>query len=76
MPSFKVTVTLALFLGFISAEDVNRELQALPPPPPPPAPARVLTSTPLRFYGDDYIIPYASTLGCGACINSGAIYCV
>lgn len=80
----KVTVTVALFLGFISAQAVDRDLQALPPPPPPPPPApvtpppptRVLTSTPLRYYGEDYTIPFQATLGCGACINGGFTYCV
>ena len=77
----KVTVTIALLLGWISAQDVNRDLQALPPPPPPPPPApptptRVLTNTTLRYYGEDYVIPFAATLGCGACINGGYIYCV
>ena len=74
----KVTVTVALFLGFISAQAVDRDLQALPPPPPPApvTPARVLTSTPLRYYGEDYAIPFVATLGCGACINGGHIYCI
>jgi hypothetical protein len=72
----KVTVTVALFLGFISAQAVDRDLQALPPPPAPVTPARVLTSTPLRYYGEDYTIPFVSTLGCGACINGGYTYCI
>ena len=83
----KVTVTVALFLGFISAQAADRDLQALPPPPPPPPPAppapvtpppptRVLTNTPLRYYGEDYTIPFQATLGCGACINGGFTYCI
>ena len=80
----KVTVTVALFLGFISAQAVDRDLQALPAPHPsplsapvtPPPPTRDLTNTPLRYYGEDYTIPFQATLGCGACINGGFTYCV
>lgn len=81
MHTVRVTVTIALLLGMITA----RDLQALPPTPPPapapvpapPAPpARVVTNTPLTYYGDDYTIPFATTHGCGACINSGGIYCI
>ena len=73
----KVTVTVALFLGFISAQAVDRDLQALPPMAPlTPAVTRVLTNTPLKNYGDDYTIPFLATLGCGACINGGYTYCI
>ena len=50
----KVTVTVALFLGMISAQEAERDLQALP--------SRITVTNPLRFYGDDYNVPFASTL--------------
>lgn len=64
----KVTVTVALFLGMIRAQEAERDLQALP--------SRVTVTKELRYYGDDYNVPFASTLGCGVCINSGYIYCI
>ncbi len=34
------------------------------------------TTKALKFYGDDIKIPWAATLGCGACITGGYTYCI
>ncbi len=83
---------LALTATTVSANEFLRNLQQMPPPqngtngtrpmngtmPPmngtqggPPGPRPIPKS-----YGENVSIPYNGTLGCGACIRGGYIYCI
>lgn len=78
----RVSVTVALLMGLVTikANDEMRDLQSIPltalTPAVPPTPAYTSTTKALRYYGDDFKITWAATLGCGACINGGYTYCV
>lgn len=73
----KLTLTVAIALFATVKASEKRVLQAAPTPSPP-APPPVVYSAPtkaLKYYGDDIKITYSASLGCGACITGGYIFC-
>jgi hypothetical protein len=77
-----IATALLLALATTAVEGSNflRSLQTPPPQngtngtggPPPPPPRKEIP----KSYGENVTIPHNATLGCGACIRGGYIYCI